>query len=122
MKAAIVIAGCLLAAPAFAAAVYPVRPIEGYACAKLNATDAQMMNPAGTGIVILTAPRADAPPGLDAPAVLFVRQPLVTVNGFVEVLQLNRKPGWIAARYVKPVDPLTRCTPSVMSNGRLGIG
>ena len=122
MKALTAALAILAALPAHAQRLHAVEPLAGYACAKLNATDAQMMNPAGTGIVILTAPRADAPPGLDAPAVLFVRQPLVTVNGFVEVLQLNRKPGWIAARYVKPVDPLTRCTPSVMSNGRLGIG
>lgn len=112
----------LFTASAHAERLYAVRPLDGYACARLNATDAQMLNPNGTGITILSAPKADAAPGLLAPAVLFVRQPPVVVNGFQEVMQINGKPGWISTRYVKPMDPTARCTPSVMSNGRLGIG
>lgn len=118
----VILALTALALPAHAQGLRAVQPVPGYACAKLNATDAQMMNPAGSGIVIRPAPRPDALPSVEAPAVLFVKQPAMVVSGFMEVLQLNGKPGWIAARFVKPVDPLTRCTPSVMSDGKLGIG
>jgi hypothetical protein len=99
-----------------------VRPLEGYGCARLNATDAQMMNPKGTGIVIREAPNASAPVGTNAPGVLFVRIPAHVVGGFAEVLQLTGKPGWIETRYLKPFDPNARCTPSLMSDGRPGIG
>ena len=55
-------------------------------------------------------------------SVLIVREPRVVVNGFVQVLQFNRREGWIEGRHIKPMDPFARCTPSVISNGKLGIG
>ena len=112
----------LAAVPAHAQRVYVVRPLDGYACARLNATDAQMLNPNGTGINILVEPRPDAPVGTTASAILFVRQPAQPVNGFLAVMQINGRPGWINVRHVRSYDPNTRCTPSVMSNGRIGAG
>ena len=114
--------GALAAIPAHAQGLRAVEPLPGYACAKLNATDAQMMNPNGSGIVVRPATRHDAAPGVEAPSVLLVCEPRVVVNGFVQLVQFNRKEGWIEARHVKAMDPFARCTPSVMSNGRLGIG
>jgi hypothetical protein len=102
--------------------VYAVRPIDGYVCMKLNVTEAEVLNPHGTGIFILVAPRADATRGTTAPGVVFVREPQHLVDGYLEVLQLTGQPGWIAADKLKPFEKTLRCVPSVLSNGRIGIG
>jgi hypothetical protein len=112
----------LMSSQARAQRVYPVRAIDGYVCAWLNATEAQMRNPKGTGIVIRQAPDAGAAVGTTAPGIVFVRAPQHVVGNFAEVLQLTGKPGWIEQRYIKPYDPNSRCVPSVMSNGRIGNG
>ena len=101
--------------------VYAVRPIDGYACMKLNVTEQEVMDPRG-GVPIRTAPTPSAPIGTLAPSVLLVKQPLHAVGGYVEVLQLTGQPGWIEQSRVRPFDPLARCVPSMMSNGRPGIG
>ena len=55
----LIAAGALVPA-AHAEPVYAVRPIDGYVCMKLNVTEAEVLNPRGTGIFILVAPRPDA--------------------------------------------------------------
>ena len=112
----------LLIGSAHAEPVYAVRPIDGYVCMRLNVTEAQVLDPKGTGIFILTAPESSAARGTPAPGVVFVKKPEHRVNGYLEVLQLTNHPGWIAADKVVPFDPNYRCVPSVMSNGRLGGG
>jgi hypothetical protein len=117
----------LVAAGAFASypraePVHAVRPIDGYVCMRLNVTEAEVLNPRGTGIFILTAPRPDAAHGTTAPGVVFAREPEHRVDGYLEVLQLTGQPGWIAADKVKPFEKTLRCVPSVLSNGRIGIG
>jgi hypothetical protein len=54
--------------------------------------------------------------------VVFVRDPPNRVDGYLEVLQLTGQPGWIATDKVKPFEKTLRCVPSVLSNGRIGIG
>lgn len=112
----------VFAMPAHAAGPTVVKPLEGYACARLNATEAEMLNPHGTGIVIRTEPSASAPVGTAASSIVFVRRPSHTVNGFAEVVQVTGQPGWIQADRIKPLDNMTRCVPSLMSNGRIGAG
>ena len=102
--------------------VHAVRPIDGYVCMRLNVTEAEALNPRGTGIFILVAPRPDAARGTTAPGVVFAREPKHLVDGYLEVLQLTGQPGWIAADQVRPFDETRRCVPSMMSNGRIGIG
>lgn len=102
--------------------VRPVRPLDGYACMKLAVSEAQVLNPNGTGINLVEQPTANASVVTSAPATVFVRMPLMQRNGFLEALALNGKPAWIAVDKVRPLDGLSRCTPSVMSNGRLGVG
>ena len=102
--------------------VYAVRPIDGYVCMRLNVTEAEVLNPHGTGIFILVAPRPDAAHGTAASSVVLVREPQHRVDGYLEVLQLTGQPGWIAADKVRPFDKMTRCVPSVLSNGRIGFG
>jgi hypothetical protein len=99
-----------------------VKRLEGYACARLNATEAQMLDPHGTGIFIRMQPSPTAPVGTAAPSVVFVRRPAHIVNGYAEVVQITGQPGWIEASKIKPFDGLTRCVPSLMSNGRIGAG
>jgi hypothetical protein len=118
---------CLIAANALAPVVraepvHAVRPIDGYVCMKLNVTETEVLNPRGTGIFILIAPHADAAHGTTAPGVVFVREPQHLVDGYLEVLQLTGQPGWIAADKVRPFEKTLRCVPSVLSNGRIGIG
>jgi len=117
----LIIAGALASA-ARAEPVYAVRPLDGYVCMKLNVTEAEVLNPRGTGIFILVAPRPDAAHGTAAASVVLVREPKHFVDGYLEVMQLTGQPGWIAADKVKPVDKITRCVPSVLSNGRIGFG
>jgi len=112
----------LASLPSHAAGVYPVQTLDGYGCARLNVTDAQILDRKGTGIVIREAPNPSAPVGTNAAGIVFVRTPAHVVDGFAEVLQLNGKPGWIETRSIKPFDPNQRCVPSRMSNGRIGIG
>lgn len=118
MKAAIVLAGCLLAAPALAGAVYPVRPIEGYVCGKLamSPSEAKDFN---FSVPIRVAPSPSAAVGTLAASVLLLKSPTHEVAGFVEVLQLDGKPGWIERSRVQPFNGL--CRPSVLSNGRIGF-
>ena len=102
--------------------VYAVRPLDGYVCMKLNVTEAEVLNPHGTGIFILVAPRPDSAHGTAAASVVLVREPKHLVDGYLEVLQLTGQPGWIAADKVRPFEKTLRCVPSVLSNGRIGIG
>lgn len=111
----------LLATPAMAQHIYAVRPVPGFACAKLNLTEQQALD-MHFAVPIRTVPEPSATVGTTASAVLFVRQPIHVVNGYIEVLQLTGQPGWIERKWVKPYDPLARCVPSVMSNGRVGSG
>ncbi len=87
-------------------------PFDGTVCMKLNVTEAQVMDPKGTGIFIQSAPDARAPHTLTAPGIVFVKKPEIRNNGFLAVVQLNGRPGWIAADKVVPMDPNLRCVPS----------
>ena len=123
MKTAIAAALLALAAtPALAIGPEVVRPLDGLVCTRLVATEQQMLNPKGTGIFILAQPRADAQHLTTAPSVVFAKMPAHVVNGFAEVVTINGEPGWIEAGKIKPFDPLARCVPSLMNNGRIGAG
>ena len=111
-----------LTSAADAQGLKPMRPIPGYACKKLNITEREAMSPNGAGVSIRTAPATTAPAAALAPSVLFVRSPEHVVSGFVEVMRLDGQPGWIEQSRVKPFDPMARCVPSLMSNGRIGAG
>jgi hypothetical protein len=117
---------CVIAPVAHAQGVRAVEPIQGYVCKVLDITEAQALDTRWAGVPILTEPNPAAPRGTIAAAVVFAKEPAHIVNGYAEVLQLTGQPGWIAADKIKPYrsasNPHARCTPSVLSNGRLGIG
>ena len=85
-----------------------------------------MRDPTRHRCAILAAPRADAAMGTMATPSCSSEAPEHVVDGYLEVLQLNGKPGWIEADMIVPYrsasDPYARCTPSVLSNGRVGTG
>ena len=117
---------CSVTGAAHAQGIHAVKPIEGYTCKNLVATEAQLMDFHWAGVPIQTEPSPSAPRGTIAAAVVFAKEPAHIVNGYAEVLQLNGQPGWIEASKIKPYhsasNPFARCTPAMMSNGRIGIG
>ncbi len=121
-----IIVAVLLAAMALAvAAAAPptvVRPLPGFVCMKLSLTEAQALDPRGSGIYIRLQPDDNAPVGRLAPSVVFARTPAHVEHGYLEVVQITGKPGWIRQSQVRPMAPTERCVPSVMSNGYIGAG
>lgn len=99
-----------------------VKPLPGYVCMKLNLTEAQALNPNGSAVYIRLQPADNAPVGTLAPSVVFARSPAHIENGYLEVIQITGKPGWIRQSQVRPMAPTERCVPSLMSNGRIGAG
>lgn len=122
MKHALVVLVALAAAPALAFGPEVVRPMDGLACTRLVATEQQMLDPRGTGIFILAAPRADAARLTTAPGIVFAKVPAHVVGGYAEVVTINNEPGWIEADKIAPFERQRRCVPSLMTNGRIGAG
>jgi hypothetical protein len=120
-----------MAAVVFAPAVHAqeiraVRALDGYVCMNLNLPDARMRDPAAPRVPIRVAPRPDAAVGTLATPIVITRTPVHVVDGYAEVLQLTGEPGWIEANMIVPYhsasNPYARCTPSLLSNGRIGTG
>jgi hypothetical protein len=120
MKHLIIVAVALANVPAWAGGPTVVRPLPGYICSRLAVTERQALDPHGTGIWILAAPRADAPQETAAASVVFKRNPAHVVDGFAEVLQITGRPGWIAVDKIQPYERTLPCVPSLMSNGLVG--
>jgi hypothetical protein len=117
---------CALAPEARCQEVRVVRPIDGYVCMNLNLSDARMRDPKAPRVPILTEPHPGALVGTLAASIVFAKTPAHVVDGYAEVLQLTGKPGWIGAGMIVPYrsasNPYARCTPSLLSNGRIGAG
>jgi hypothetical protein len=128
MKVSIVVltVSWALAPLSHAEPVHAVRPLEGYVCMNLNLSEAEMRDPNAARVPILTAPRSDSSVGTFATPIVIAKAPEHVVDGYAEVLQLTGKPGWIKADIILPYhsasDPYARCTPSLLSNGRIGTG
>ena len=109
-------------APALAAPMVATRPLDGYVCKRLNLSPASMRDPTTPDVLILQEPRLGAPRSSIASAMVLVSDPPVLQNGYVQVMQLTGKPGWIKADMVVPLPPDVLCSPSIMSNGKPGFG
>jgi hypothetical protein len=109
--------------PIIAHALTAVGPAPGLVCMSLDSQALQTMQ------------QSDLPPVLSAPnssatrigypsAIVFVKSPLVQVNGYTEMVRLNGQTGWIATDRLRTWHPLNggtaKCIPSIMSNGKLG--
>jgi hypothetical protein len=122
---AIIGASCFIAGQAaHADNLYAVRPLSGYACMALNLTEEQMFDPS-IHVPIMSEPSASSKPLGKAIATVIVASPPHQVNGYLEVLHLDGRRGWIASQYVRPWrNPGTsghKCIPSLMSDGRPGF-
>lgn len=102
-----------------------VRPIPGYECRSLELTREQVRDP-DKYIPVYRGPSVQSGELGAASALVIVKVPIVPVNGLVEILFLDGRPGWISANILRPVatqiNPNANCTPSIMSNGRPGFG
>lgn len=127
MKIAVTFAIALAAASTSAGAqgLTAVRPIDGYECRRLQLTREQVVNP-DKYIPVYRGPSTETGEIGAAMAIVMVRMPANRVNGLVEILFPDGRPGWIRADIVRPYatseHPNARCTPSIMSNGRPGFG
>ena len=122
----IVVAGLLTSGlhRADAQTLRAVQPLAGYSCMSLNLTQEQMMDFNAVPPVLAT-PRANAPKIGDTSSVVIVADPVRAENGYVSILMLNGRPGWVQASKLKPYhsvsNPSARCVPSMMSNGKPGF-
>src|SRR3954451_5289398 len=91
----------LAAVSAFAAPQGQGRPLPGWTCARLNATQTQLRDPQWKGIAILAAPDPGAQRLGIASALPFIADPPTEQNGYVKTLRLNGQVGWIKADQVK---------------------
>lgn len=98
-----------------------VHYLDGYACAKLQMTPAEAQDYMHATVPIWSD-TSRTMRGTTASSVLFVRQPLVVVNGLAEVMQVNGRPGWIATNRIGEMNPAVLCRPAQMNNGRIGVG
>ena len=101
-----------------------VHDLPGYTCMSLNLSERQMMDPS-VHVPILTSPFPNAAPIGDASAIVVVASPERPENGYVQVLHLNGRTGWISSQFLKPWSNPgytgDHCYPSLMSNGRIGF-
>ena len=105
--------------------LHAVRPLGGYTCMMLNLTDAQMRD---NSIVVPVYGGPSTASGRvgNASALVIAKSPLHVVNGFAEMLFPNGATVWVEAkmlrRYHSESNPNAHCTPSLMSNGKPGLG
>ena len=110
--------------PARAQGVRAVGPLQGFSCMSLNLTQEEMQHESSSP-VIRQEPSSSAAPIGRAAAQVIVADPTRAQNGFVSVLTLDGKTGWVEANKLKPYrslsNPNARCIPSRMSNGQPGF-
>lgn len=112
-------------APSWAQGVRAIAPLQGYSCMSLNLTEEEMMHESSSPVIRQEPSPSAAPIGRAASQVIAV-DPVRAKNGYIAVLTLDGKPGWVDANKVKPYrsvsNPNARCVPSMMSNGQPGFG
>ena len=91
----------------------------------LNLTDAQMRDNSLV-VPVYAGPSTTSGRVGNASAIVIARSPLHVVNGFAEMLFPNGAAVWIDAKMLRPYhsesNPNAHCTPSLMSNGKPGLG
>jgi hypothetical protein len=126
MKISALVVGIMSAVTtgALAQGLRAVSPLQGYSCMALNLTETEMQQESSSP-VIRQEPSAAAAQVGRASAQVIVADPIKARNGYVAVLTLDNKPGWVEVNKLKPYrsvsNPNVRCVPSVMSNGRPGF-
>ncbi|MBI0538850.1 hypothetical protein D9599_25185 [Roseomonas sp. KE2513] len=113
-----------------AAAQQPRQPLtvtghlQGYSCMMLNLTNEQLADWENAPAV-LAEPSPNAAKLGVASANVIVAEPRREVNGYLQMLHMDGRPGWIVANKVvawrNVSNPQTRCIPAMMSNNRPGF-
>src|SRR5215472_6846558 len=98
------VGGCLADCPAIAESVSVVRHIPGYRCMALNLSPTQMMDPS-VEVPVYSQPSAASSKVGAAGATVAARDPLVSSNGFVQVLFPSGQTGWIVGSALKSWQP-----------------
>jgi len=115
--------GCFIAAGASVEAKPWGTPLPGYQCMMLNITEQQSMD-TSFHVWAQAAPSAKAPRVGWVGAVVPVRSPEHTVNGFAEGLFPTGRTVWISANMLRPYknasDPNARCAIERRPDGRIG--
>jgi hypothetical protein len=99
----------LVAAPAMADPVWPVRPEPGLVCMA-----------AASGAQIQVQPHADATALATAGPIVLVVRPQQAINGYLQIERPNKQPGWVKLDALSPGP--AKCVPTLMSNGLILIG
>lgn len=107
----------LVAGNAHAQGIQAVQPIPGFQC--LAVANPDVPPP------VLQSPSATAPHVGMASAVIIAAQPVQGMNGYVKVMHLDGRQGWIEAGQLRPwhsvANPTATCTPAIMSDGKPGF-
>ena len=97
--------------------------LPGYSCMALNLTVDQKSWDALPPVYAEPSARS-VRIGI-ATATVIVAEPRREEHGFVAVLHMDGRPGWLDAGMIRPwvnkSDPRTTCRPAMMSNGRPGF-
>lgn len=120
----IFVAFTMMTVPVLAQGLRAVAPLQGYSCMSLNLTEDDMQHESSLPIIRQES-SISAPTIGRASALVIVANPIRSQNGYVAVLTLDGRPGWVEANKLKPYrspsNPSARCIPSRMSNGQPGF-
>lgn len=98
--------------------------LQGYSCMMLNLSTEQMRDFDNLPPVMEQPAQGARRIGV-ASANMIVASPPREVNGYLQVLHLDGRPGWVEARMLKPwanvSQPTTRCIPAMMSDNKPGF-
>lgn len=104
--------------------LHVVGHLQGYRCMMLNMTVEQMRDFDNLPPVLAEPSPRSAKIGV-ATASIIVAEPRRETNGYVQVLHMDGRPGWLESSKVRPwvnaSSPATRCVPAMMSNNRPGF-
>lgn len=127
LAGAVLVTGCFVGL-AQAQRTVPVGPhvtghIQGYECMGLR-DGFQEADWEQLPRVLAEPKRGSAEVGIATMSVI-VKSPHVLQNGYLQVLHMDGRPGWVEAKVLEPWvnnnAPGVRCVPAMMSNGRPGF-
>ena len=104
--------------------LHAVQPIPGLSCMSVKMTEQQAFD-FNAMPPVMQEPSATSQRIGSAAAVVMTVEPPRIQNGYVAMMMLNGKYGWVQASRLEPYTskstPPAHCVPSMMSNGRPGL-
>ena len=123
--AAVLLAAMAVGHTAAAQGLTAVKPLAGYVCMRLNLTREQMLDNS-LSVPVFAHPSSTSPKIGEASATVITKSPMESQNGFAEILFPDGRPAWIQVNMLVPfrnsLNPTAHCTPSLLSNGKPGLG